>query len=235
MVFPATAWAEGDRIGFTDEGAVQWSPRIVKPHDACRTGLGFWMQLALRFGWEDHFPWKKENGLADQKAFYQWLFKNSPCTGGLEMDAITNDENRVFWGREPGGVASDTPLMPAPSDVPTSPAPDDPAAYPLDFHATRVAMRSGNACQWWPWTREMADEMGIRIHPRIADALGIDNGMSILVAGEDEIIEGPAAISRMVPPHLVWSMQRMRARRVLVYRKGQAPEEAREQLKGIER
>jgi hypothetical protein len=53
------------------------------------------------------------------------------------------------------------------------------------------------------------------------------------VASEDETIEGPASISRMVTPRLVWSLQRMRAAHVLVYRKGQAPEEARELLKAI--
>lgn len=234
MVFPATAWAEGDRIGFTDEGAVQWSPRIVKPHDACRTGLGFWMRLAQRFGWEEYFPWQKENGLADPKAFYGWLFEKSPTTGDLQMDVITAGDSLVYWGQGPGDEATDIQLMPAPSGVPVRPTPDDPAAYPLGFHATRTPIRSSDACHWWPWARELADEMGIRIHPRIAEALDIENGMAIVVAAEDEIIEGPATISRSVPPQLVWSMQRMRADRVLVYRKGQAPEEARDRLKGIE-
>lgn len=234
MVFPATTWAERDRIGFTDEGAVQWSPRIVKPHDACRTGLGFWMRLAQRFGWEEYFPWKKANGLADQKAFYQWLFENSPLTDGLRMDRIEGGAALVYWGRDNAAAVHDTALLPAPSSVFERPAPTDPAAYPLDFHATRAAMRSGDANRWWPWAMELADEMGIRIHPIIAEALGIDNGATILVAAEGQIIEGPATISRMVPPRLVWSLKRIHADRVLVYRKGQAPEEARERLKAIE-
>ena len=93
--------------------------------------------------------------------------------------------------------------------------------------------RSGDASQWWPWTKELEDEMGIQIHPRIATALKIENGETIVVASEEETIEGPASISRMVPPRLVWSLKRMRADHVLVYRKGQDPEEARNILKAI--
>ncbi|MFZ1986695.1 MAG: molybdopterin-dependent oxidoreductase [Desulfatitalea sp.] len=235
MVFPAAAWAERDSISFTDEGAVQWSPRIVKPGDACRTGLGFWMRLAQRFGWEEYFPWKKANSLADQKAFYQWIFDHSPEASGLQMDRIEQGNELVYWDRGATGSSQPDPvLLAAPEAIAPRPACDDPCAYPLGFQATRAMTRSGDAGRWWPWTRELENEMGIRIHPRVARALEIENGETILVASENEIIEGPAAISRMVPPSLVWSLQRMQADRVLVYRKGQAPEEARDRLKAIE-
>lgn len=235
MVFPAALWAERDCIGFTDEGAVQWSPRIVKPGDACRTGLGFWMRLAERFGWEDHFPWKKANGLADQKAFCQWLFDQTPQTAGLQMDRIAQGQELVYWGRTDADAPLPQPtLLAAPEAVAAPPAEDDPTIYPLEFHATRAFSRSGDANRWWPWIRELEEELGIRIHPRVARALEIENGQTIRVASVSETIEGPAAVSRMVPPRLVWSTQRMRADRVLVYRKGQAPDEARERLKAIE-
>jgi anaerobic selenocysteine-containing dehydrogenase len=235
MVFPASLWAERDSISFTDEKVVQWSPRIVKPGDACRTGLGFWMRLAQRFGWEEHFPWKKANGLADQRSFYQWLFDNSPQTAGLKMDLIGPENELVYWGRKVSGSSQTDPkLLAAPDAVAPRPACDDPWAYPLGFQATRAMTRSGDAGRWWPWARELEDEMGIRIHPRVARALEIENGETILVASENETIDGPATISRMVPPRLVWSLQRMQADHVLVYRKGQAPEEARDRLKAIE-
>jgi anaerobic selenocysteine-containing dehydrogenase len=235
MVFPNTAWAERDAISFTNDGAVQWSPRIVKPNDACRTGLGFWMRLAQRLGWEEHFPWAKANGMADHKAFYQWLFKNSAPTAGLQMDAVCQENALVYWSQDTAADAQSEPkLMPAPADVTTPPEAEDPTAYPLDFQATRAMTRSGDAAKWWPWTKELEDEMGIQIHPRIASALKIENGETIMVASEEETIEGPASISRMVPPRLVWSLQRMRADHVLVYRKGQAPDEARDLLKAIE-
>lgn len=234
MVFPATAWAERDSIAFTDDGAVQFSPRIVKPNDACRTGLGFWMRLAQRFGWEEYFPWKKANGLADLKAFYQWLFENSPATAGLQMAHIEKDQALCYWRQAAAtDAASEAIPLAAPQSIAARPAGEDPAAYPLGFQATRAMARSGDASRWWPWARELADEMGIRIHPRLARALAIENGETIMVASADEIIEGPATITRAVPPRLVWSLQRMRADRVLVYRKGQAPEEARARLKAI--
>lgn len=235
MVFPAALWAERDCLCFTDEGAVQWSPRIVKPGDACRTGLGLWMQLAQRFGWEDHFPWKKTNGLADQRTFFQWLFDSNPQTAGLQMDQIAQAEELFYWGKE--AARSDQPepkLLAAPKTVTALPVVDDPTAYPLNFQVSRVSTRSGNTSRWWPWVKELEDESGICIHPRVARALEIENGQTILVASENETIEGPAAVSRMVPPHLVWSLQRMQADHVLVYRKGQAPEEARDRLKAIE-
>lgn len=234
MVFPAALWPERESISFSDEGAVQWSPRIVKPGDACRTGLGFWMRLAQRFGWQDYFPWVKANGQADQKSFYQWIFDNTSGTDGLQMDRIVQENEPVYWGRGASGAAPPEPkLHAAPEAVPPRPLGDDPWAYPLGFQATRAITRSGDAGRWWPWTRELEDEMGIRIHPRVARALEIENGQTILVASENETIEGPAAVSRMVPPRLVWSLQRMQADHVLVYRKGQSPEEARDRLKAI--
>ncbi|MBI5585203.1 MAG: molybdopterin-dependent oxidoreductase [Deltaproteobacteria bacterium] len=233
MVFPATGWPERAGISFTNDGAVRWSPRAVKPPDACRTGLGFWMRLAQRFGWGEYFPWKKANGLADQKAFYQWLFDHSPQTAGLSLDQIETGPVPVYWRRDGGAVPPETALLPAPpAGAPRAPA-GDPAAFPLSFQVTRTSTRSGEASRWWPWTRELEDERRILIHPRIAEVLEVENGETINAASEDEIIEGPAAISRQVPPRLVWSLQRLRADRVLIYRKGQAPEEARDRLKAM--
>jgi anaerobic selenocysteine-containing dehydrogenase len=234
MVFPRTAWAERDGISFTNEGAVQWSPRIVKPNDACRTGLGFWMRLAQRLGWDDYFPWQKANGMADHKAFYQELFKKNSCTAELQMDSICQENALVYWSQDiTADAQSKAALLSAPADAAVAPDVEDPSAYPLDFHATRAMTRSGDASHWWPWTKELEDEMGIQIHPLVATALKVENGETIVVASEDQTIEGPAYISRMVTPRLVWSLQRMRADHVLVYRKGQAPEEARELLKAI--
>ncbi|MGD9366787.1 MAG: molybdopterin-dependent oxidoreductase [Desulfobacteraceae bacterium] len=235
MVFPATAWAERDNISFSDDGAVQWSPRVLKANDACRTGLGFWMRLAQRFGWEDSFPWKKANDLADLKAFYQWLFQSNPLTEGLQMDQIEKADPLVYWRRE--ALQASQPhaaLLPAPDAAALRPDAADLSAYPLGFLSTRTATHSGDASRWWPWTRELEDEMGLRIHPLTARALDIENGETVLLASEDEIIEATAAISRMVPPRMVWSPRRMQADRVLVYRKGQDPEEARQRLKAIE-
>jgi anaerobic selenocysteine-containing dehydrogenase len=79
----------------------------------------------------------------------------------------------------------------------------------------------------------LEEELGICIHPRVARALEIENGQTIRVVSKNETIEGPAAVNRMVPPRLVWSTQRMQADRVLVYRKGQDPEQARDRLEAM--
>lgn len=235
MVFPATAWAERDNISFSDDGAVQWSPKMLKPNDACRTGLGFWMRLAQRFGWEESFPWKKANDLADLKAFYQWLFQNDPLTEMLQMDQIEKANPLVYWRRQASQSSQPhATLLPAPDAAALRPDAADPSAYPLGFVSTRTATHSGDATRWWPWTRELEEEMDLRIHPLTARVLDIENGDTVLVASEDEIIEATAAISRMVPPRMVWSPRRMQAHRVLVYRKGQDPKEARHRLKAIE-
>ena len=235
MVFPAAVWAERDCVSFTNDGALQWSPRIVKPGDACRTGLGFWMRLAQRFGWDEHFPWIKANGLADQKAFFQWLFEKNPQIGGLQLDRITQADPQIWWRQDAvASLEADGPLLAAPEAIAAPRVSDDPSEYPLGYQTTRAATRSRDASRWWPWIRELEDEVGIRIHPLVAKALEIDNGAPILVASENEVIEGRAAVSRSVPPRLVWSLQRMQADHVIVYRKGQAPGEARERLKAIE-
>jgi anaerobic selenocysteine-containing dehydrogenase len=234
MVFPATAWAERDSIIFTNDGAVQWSARVVKASDACRTGLGFWMRLAQRFGWDEHFPWRKANGQADQKAFYQWLFQNSPETSGLQMDRIEAGDAPVYWRTEASGSSRpEATLLPAPKAVAPPRVSTDPAAYPLEFQATRTMIHAGDFSRWWPLTQELEAEMGIQINPLVAKALGIENGEAVVVASEEDVIEGPAVVTRTVPPRLVWSLNRMRADHVLVYRKGQAPEEARDRLKAI--
>ena len=235
MVFPSTTWAERDGISFVQDGAVQWSPKIVKPNDACRTGLGFWMRVAERFGWEEYFPWKKANGLADQKTFYQWLFKHNAQTEHLQMDPIVAENAVIYWHTADGSASSpEAGLLVAPDAVSPEPSPDDPTVYPLQFQATRTMAHASELGRRWPLTAELEEALGIQIHPLIARTLKIENGETIVVASEDEVIEGPAAISRMVPPRLIWSQQRMQADRVLVYRKGQAPEEARDRLKAIE-
>jgi predicted molibdopterin-dependent oxidoreductase YjgC len=234
MVFPATAWVERDNISFSDDGAVQWSPRALKTNDACRTGMGFWMRLAQRFGWEEYFPWKRANGLADQKAFYQWLFNNNPLTKGLQMDRIEKEDPPVYWPKEvPKSSHPVAELLPAPDAAIFRLEDTDSSSYPLRFQATRTATHSGDATRWWPWTRELEEEMDIQIHPLIARTLDIENGETVRVESKDEAIEATAVISRMVPPRMVWSPIHIRANRVLVYCKGLDPEEARDRLKAI--
>ena len=235
MCFPASAWPERESICFSDDGVLQWSRRVINPNDACRTGIGFWMRLAQRFGWEEHFPWKKANDLVDLRAFYQWLFKSNSLTKGLKMNQLDQVNTLVYWRRDADEASRlDSPLYPAPGVVAARSQAADPVAYPFGFQTTRTAARSNDAGRWSSWTSELEDDMGVSIHPRIAQTLGIENGEAIFLTSEDETMEAIAAITRSVPPWLVWSPRPMKGQHVLVYRKGQAPEEARNRLKGIE-
>jgi anaerobic selenocysteine-containing dehydrogenase len=236
MVFPAVAWAESDGLSFNNDGAIQWHPKVVQAGDACRSGLGFWIRLAQRFGWEEYFPWQKEGGSADHQAFYQWLLKANKDTADLEFDHLLQDDRHLFWQKKmrPSEKADIHPLA-APKSISNGTATDQEDAYPLYFQATRVASRTGNSGQWWTWTFDLEPEDTIQIHPCVAAALEIENGASVRVVSADEIIEGLAWINRMVPPWLVWSSRRMQTRRVLIHRKGQSPEEACEKLKATQR
>lgn len=236
MVFPATAWAESDGLSFNNDGVVQWCPKVVKAGDACRSGLGFWMQLAQRFGWEDYFPWQKADGSADHKTFYQWLLKRSKDTTHLQFDHILQKGQQVFRYETRAPSPKDKiKLLPVSDTIAYGPEADGQDAYPLFFQATRVASRAGNCGQWWTWTHDLELKDTIQVHPSVAAALNIENGESVRVVSVDETMEGRALINRMVPPWLVWSSRRMRTGKVLLHRKGQSPEEACEKLKVIKK
>jgi anaerobic selenocysteine-containing dehydrogenase len=236
MVFPAATWAENDGLSFNNDGVVQWCPKIVKAGDACRSGLGFWMRLAQRFGWEEYFPWQKANGLADHQAFYQWVLKKSEDTAHLQFDQILQQGEQVSW-HEAASLSPKAEIKPltTPEAIVCGLETDDQDAYPLCFQATRVASQSGNLGQWWSWTQDLEPSDTIQVHPSVATALEIENGEPVRVVSADEIIEGKAWINRMVPPWLVWSSIRMQTSKVLIHRKGQSPEEACDKLKAIKK
>jgi ferredoxin-nitrate reductase len=236
MVFPAAAWAENDGLSFSNDGAVQWSPKAVKAGDACRSGLGFWMRLAQRFGWEEAFPWQKANGLADHQAFYRWLLNKSEDTAHLDFDQVLQDGRQVYWHQIATASSKDKfkPLM-APAAVVPGVESKDADAYPLLLQATRAASRTSNTSHWWTWTQDLEPDNAIQIHPSLATALQIENGEAVRLLSADEAIEGSAWINRMVPPWLVWSSRRMQTKRVLIHRKGQSPQDACEILKATQK
>jgi len=234
MFFPAAVWAERDGLCFTNDRAIQWGCRIVLPSDACRSGLGFWIRLAQRFGWEEYFPWKKENGLADHTAFYNWIFDQSPETSGCRVDQLRDASQLVCWPVQDKTEAPKqiTPMH-APSEIEPTIRPDEADRFPLQFQATRIISHAGDASHWWPWTRELEAENGVQIHPEVARALAIENGDTVIVAGAGEAWEGRAWISRMVDKGMVWSPRRFRENRVLVYKPGQTRDQSRDILKEI--
>jgi len=234
MVFPAAVWAERDGLCFTNDRAIQWGSRIARPSDACRSGLGFWIRLAQRFGWEEYFPWKKENGLADHTTFYNWILDQCPETTGCRVDQLRDASQLVYWPVQDKTQALKkiTP-MPAPSEIEPTIRSDEVDRFPLQFQATRIISRSGDAGHWWPWTRELEPEDAVQIHPEVARALGIVNGDAVFVSGAEEIWKGRAWISRMVNRQTVWAPRRLCANRVLIYKEGQSRDEVRNILKEI--
>jgi len=231
MVFPAAVWAERDGLCFSNDRAMQWGDNIVDPSDSCRSGLDFWIGLAKRFGWEDYFPWKKEDGLADHRSFYNWLLSQSAETVGCDVDSLrgSGDGSKlVFWPFHEG-TADMAKIKPthAPAAIePLIQEQEEKKSYPLCFQATRIISRSGDSSRWWPWTQELELENAVQINPETAQALGIENGDEVLVSGAEGKMEGRAWISRMVPRWMVWSPRHLGERRVLVHKRGQTSEEA---------
>ena len=187
-------------------------------------------QFQIKFGVVDVSNLRKI--LADQGAFYRWLLKRSPETANLDLDQLDQASAQACWScGSQGQQAEDLALLAAPQAI--APAAED-FDYPLIFQATRGIAGAGDAHGWWPWMRELEPEAAVQIHPAVARALAIENGDRLTVVSVHDSMEGPAWISRIVPPWLVWSRWRMKAERVLIYRKGQSPQEARQLLKEME-
>lgn len=242
MVFPAALWPERYGICFNNDRILQWGERIVAPSDACRTGLGFWMRLAQRMGWDEYFPWKKANGLADHAAFYDWLLSKRPETEGITMDLIRNNPGTIFWpfkqklfnDSPPFFLTENGKVEPADAPVKTiQEIQEDSENFPFYYQSTRVASIFSDPSHWQPWTMELADEDAVQIHPDTAETLNIENGDDIVISANGELIEGHAWLSRMVTRNMVWSAKRLGYSRVLIYKKGQDPQEALNLLRKI--
>lgn len=238
IVFPATMWPETDSICFSNDGAVQWAEKIVDPAAGCKSGLDFWIGLAQRLGWEDYFPWVREDGTADHAAFWDWLLLRSSYTAGLDVDQLkrSHQESRLAtWPTEGGGRGgAESPPSPTPDGkiTPTGPGPaaERPVqaqnGYPLYFHSSQAVSRSRDLGNWLPWTEELEDDSLVQINPEVAEALNIESGDEVVVQGATKSIEGRAWISRMVPAGIVQSQQPFEERWVLVHRKNQSSQEA---------
>jgi anaerobic selenocysteine-containing dehydrogenase len=222
-VFPSVLWAEKSGLCFSNDREVYWAEKIVEPKAGCRSGLDFWIGLAKRFGWQDAFPWIKEDGTADHRAFSQWVLESSPVLKGCRLDQLTSSSQSpgsCSWSfrneLEAEGKIKPTP---APEFIEQSSQTVDRECFPLFFQKTSFVSRSGQAGNLWPWTQNLEEEDALQINPQTAKALGIENGDSILISSPGRTIEGRAWISRMVPQWMVSSPMPIEGDWVMVQKK----------------
>ena len=230
LVFPAAVWPEKTGLSINLDRAVHWSPKIVEPLPDCRSGLDFWTGLAKRFGWQEAFPWIKEDGAADPETFYRWVIENSPVLKGCDqIKGSPPAVNPFFWSVEelnfqtPGEKVQELEI-----DFPEPGIPlyDRSDPFPLIFQKTPFVSRTEPAGCYWPWTQNLEDEKAIQIHPETARVLGINNREIIIITGPAGTREGLAWINRMVPQGMVSSPGMAVGDRVLVHKPDQTPEEA---------
>ncbi|MGC8603137.1 MAG: molybdopterin-dependent oxidoreductase, partial [Desulfomonilaceae bacterium] len=100
IIFPSALWPERDDLFFTNDRAIHLAKRITKPDYETRSGLDFWMGLAQRLGFGDHFPWKTPQNDSDSEAFHDWILAQSPlteyCTKRL-FDSELDKSSLITW------------------------------------------------------------------------------------------------------------------------------------------
>ena len=241
VAIPSALWPEKDSLCFSNDRAIQWADKVSEPVPECRSGLDLWTGLAQRLGdvkhleWKAYFPWRKEDGEADHRAFHGWLLDQSPYTSGCSRDQLTAEgTGLIFWptGANPPVMAPGEglsgkvePFFP-PSSLQALPQTDETVFFPLIFQTTRVISRSGDASNFWPLTKDLEDPCAVQIHPEIAQVLGINSGEDVLVRGPGRVIEGRASITRMVPKWMIWSARKLGTSRAVLHKKGRDHEEA---------
>jgi sulfite reductase (NADPH) flavoprotein alpha-component len=230
MTFPAALWAERDGLAFSNDGAVQWGPKVVDPPAGCRSGLDFWAGLARRFGWEKQFPWATEEAGADLAAFYSWLLAQSPSTAGLKLDALKGADPRtqIIW---PAGKSAPSLYKAPPALASGSNGAGKGEDFPFALLSARAGCRPGDAMSFWPWTQGLVQEDAVQIHPETAGLLGIQNGDEVQIATPQGDLAGRACISRAVPPWRIASPRGVNGVPAIVHRKDQPLDEARSLLR----
>ena len=229
-VFPSVLWPEKSGLCFNNDRAVYWAEKIVEPKAGCRSGLDFWLGLAKRFGWQDAFPWVKEDSTVDHQAFSQWVLESSPVLKECRLDQLTRSSrspNSCSWSfrNEFEGAGKIEPT-PAPEFIKLAPQTVDRECFPLYFQKTPFVSRSGLDGNLWPWTQDLEEEDALQINPQTAKVLGIENGDPIVISSPSRTIEGRAWISRMVPQWMVSSPMSLEGDWVMVQKKDPPNDEA---------
>ena len=101
------------------------------------------------------------------------------------------------------------------------------SGYPLALVVARSSVRSGDASRFWAWTRSLAREDAVEIHPDTARLLGIENGEEVLVDTPRGALAGRASLTRAVARRGLGSSRGEAGLPALVRRKNQSADEAR--------
>jgi anaerobic selenocysteine-containing dehydrogenase len=232
MVFPAAAWPEREDLCFSENGLLQWSPRIVTAKNGAHTGLDFWGGLARRFGWEEHFPWKAQNGQTDLRAFFDWALLQSPWMGGVQVAALASAPRPMHvTGKNPTAQAGSMTLMPAPAEKAAG-LPEDTNRFPL-LHTPSMDTGDRDLYPGMHSGDRLTNDCDVLIHPRIGQALAIQTGDVVMVGSSRESWKAKAWLTRAMPLWMIRSLRSGPPTRVLVYKVGEDPEQAFATLKAM--
>ncbi|MHB8204988.1 MAG: molybdopterin-dependent oxidoreductase [Desulfomonilaceae bacterium] len=248
LAFPAALRPERDNLYFTNDRAVCWAKKIVSPKHNFRSGLDFWMGLADRLGFGEHFPWKTDQNQPDHRAFCNWVLSQSPLTSALNVDLLESasaDPRLVTWPYVADDSEEDQRLKPLPIPrqmQPTFALPygeitdkdsDDSYSFPLNLEFPSVISRSLVPDFEQYSSQRPGATYNIQLNPETAESLGINTGDIIYVHGPRKIVEAVAWINRATPRGMVYSNRPIGENRVLVYRKGESSEAALSSLKEL--
>ena len=96
---PMASWLESEGLVYrTNSRSLQWHNQAVAHVGECRTFADFWSGLSERFGWQQWFPWRDENGKINIRQMTDFFLSQEKLTAGITSDLLDPEKN------SPGGV-----------------------------------------------------------------------------------------------------------------------------------
>jgi len=210
-VLPGDSWLERNHL----QDSLGWNANIlvsnksVEPPGECHGAFDFWRGLAVRMGFEEHFPWEATEQLFDYRlknlgVSFEEFAKNS--FGHTPKVKFRKYENTGF--ATPSGkvelkssILEDLGFDALPY-YRESPQPSE--EYPLlVFTGVREDEFFQTGHRFIPELRKRRPEPKFFLNPKDAKNLAIDNGEWIFIINKAGKIKGIAEIRDDMPPGLV--------------------------------